>query len=210
MMPPRSVLELEVMHKRAKRSRKRVTRAPVIAPSFTPWRCVLLAVDPGNTSGWAIYACGRLVDFGTLDVFDHATVAKVVAAALRFAELAGAEHTEDLPTVLVLERPFSGRTLGASRTLWAKAWENARCVERRIVRAWPSRWRAQLFGRGAGRWPQDRARREEQRRALAIAGGEHLAIQHDAAAAICIGAWAVRAAEVGSKLPVKFRFGEVG
>lgn len=220
MMPARSQLELQAMARTAARTkrthakpRKRATRPAVVAPSFVPWRCVVLAIDPGNESGWAIYVCGVLVQFGTLDVFDHETVAKVIAAALRMAEFAGADagDVDPVPTLMAIERAFSpGARRGAARPLWQSAWAKARCVEKRIVRPHASRWRSQLFGRGAGAWPQARARAEEQTRARGIAKRGDMPIQHDAAAAICIGAWGCRAAEVGSKLPVKFRYREVG
>ena len=212
MMPPPSQIELECVRKSEARARRNSgkRRAPskrpkVLVPSLQPWRAVVLAVDPGEVSGWAIYAHGKLVTFGQCDVFDHAEVAKIVrAAAITMAELSS------LPPVLVLERPWSARTLGPSRALWGKAWEMAGMSARRIVRCYPARWRAQLFGGGMHCAKQEHVRRVEQLRAQAIAARGNAPIQHDAAAALCIGAWACRAAEVGSVLPVAFRSQEAG
>lgn len=171
--------------------------------SARPWRCLLLAIDPGETSGWALYANGKLVQWGWVDVHHGASVEKVIAAALQLAAIA------TLPAVLLLERPYSRRTLGPSRTIWAKAWAAAGASERRIARAWPSRWRSQLFGRGMGSAKQEDARANEQLGARAeIAAGSEKPIEsvpHDVAAAICMGKWGTHAEEVGKVLPAGVR-----
>jgi len=203
-MPPPSPLELSAIAKRLKRKPRAPSKRPqVTSPAFRPWRCVVLAVDPGESSGWAIYAHGKLCTFGTVDVFDHVEVARIVrAAVVTMAELAGGVDGP-LPAVLVLERPWSARMFGASRPLWRKAWERAGMSERRIVRVYPQSWRAALLGLSRGT-KQKGIRDAEQRRARAIAGVS-TPIQHDAAAALCIGAWSVRAAAVGNVIPIRFR-----
>jgi hypothetical protein len=183
----------------------------------------LLAVDPGETSGWAVYANGVLVQWGIVDVHHAPSVAKVISGALQLAEIA------TLPTVLLLERPYSRRTLGPSRAIWGNAWLDAGASSRRIARAWPSRWRSQLFGRGMGAARQADARAAEQlfanaeisrgKRADSLTatqwpdgqlslsrqvGGE-TGVPHDAAAAISMGKWGTRAAEVGKVLPSRSR-----
>jgi len=167
-----------------------------------PWRCIILAIDPGSTSGWSIWADGNHVQHGVVDVFAHAEVAKIVASAVQLAELGS------VPLVLVLERAWSQRALGASRVLWAKAWEAAGCSARRIVRAYPSHWRSKLFGHGMGRATQGRARAAEQSMARVLTGKRE-EIPHDAAAAVCIGRWATLAPEVGKVIPARYRASEV-
>lgn len=191
-------LQRHLARKPRKRTSKRAQRPQVLAPAHRPWRAAILAVDPGNTSGWAIWLAGKLAESGTVDVFDHAEIARIVSALERLADVA------DLAPVLLLERPFSRRSLGASRPLWQSAWSKAGLPASRVVRAWPARWRAQLFGHGLHAAPQAVARRAEQLTARSIVGSND-EIQHDRAAAICQGAWASRAAEVGRVLPVRYR-----
>lgn len=197
---------LERMFKRTRRAAaKRVAIAPVLV--LRPYACVVLAIDPGETSGWAIVAQGKLVQWGEVNVFDHAAVAAVVAGALQVAEIAS------LPIVVFIEDSYRGET-GASRPLWRKAASNAGIAARRVRKANASHWRSRFFGKGAGRWSQDVARLNEGNRArAAIAGNRSLTVNesraielgHDAAAAICIGLFAACSPIVGKVLPASVR-----
>lgn len=192
---------MEKLHAKAAAKRRKLAPPP---PSHRPHRCVVLAVDPGDPSGWSIWAAGRYVQSGEVDPHEADALDRVIAALPLLCTMTDPDHC---PAVLVLERPWSRRVLGPSRALWAKAWERAGYSARRIVRAWPSRWRSQLLGTG-GRMNTEQHRTVEGAHALSVVvaqTGREAAIRHDEAAAICIGHWAARAGEVSKVIPRSYR-----
>jgi hypothetical protein len=164
---------------------------------YVAHKCTILAVDPGETSGWAIIDGGRVVARGTCDVFG-AKPAQVIALALACPG----------PLVSVLERPFRVRSqsstgIGTGDRIWRQRLKEARCAQR-VVRVYPPTWRARVLGRDpiTGKsWAsvkRDDVRAEE----LRIAGLMTKArdIHPDEAAAVLIGWWGLYSGEVGEKL----------
>ncbi len=162
-----------------------------LAPTYEPHDAAILAVDPGETSGWAIYNRGVLQESGECDVFSDAP-SRVIEYLKTFAAL----H------LIVVERPFMVRfgtqvAVGAGDVIWR------RCAERnglrsRIVRVYPATWRARITGMSSAK--REVARAAEQVRAVQETGAS---CGPDEAAAVCIGLWAIRAGEVAAKLPKK-------
>lgn len=187
-------------HRRA--TRRRVPR-PVPPPSVRPWPIVVLAIDPGLTSGWAIWARGRYVDSGEVSVLDPEAVARVVRAALRWRELV--VPGEVVPVVLVLERPWSGRqgnASGPARPIWKATWAREGGVKSHFVKLYPATWRSRVLGKGMGSAPRERAREVEQRVARMVSGRR---VGADEAPAVCIGKCACHAGEVGEVLPKRWK-----
>lgn len=177
---------------------KRATKrkpSPVLA-SIVPHHCVVVAVDPGETSGWAIFVHGVLVDSGELPASSIRVIENVIEEARWIAA------SRELPLVLVRERPFGGtmgrNSSGASR-VWKACWDSADVVRSRSVAVYPSTWRSRVLGRGWGNRKREVVRPEEQRVAKLIAG--KATVGADESAAVCIGRWACHALEVAAKLP---------
>jgi hypothetical protein len=165
----------------------------VVPPSSVlPHDCGILAVDPANTSGWAIWSRGALVAYGECDLFDGSPD-RVIA---RFCALVPGPH------VLVIERPFQVRfanqtSIGAADKVWRELAKRQRV--RRVVRVYPATWRARVLGQGWARAPRDKVRAREQYVAtwyVAAQGGEAPAPGPDASAAILIGRFGSHAGEV--------------
>ncbi len=167
----------------------RAKRKPKLAPSFTPHDCAILAVDPGETSGWAIYNRGVLHECGECDVFSEAP-SRVIDYLKTFPA----------PHLVVVERPFMVRfgtqvAVGAGDVIWRRAAERAG-LRNRITRVYPATWRARVTGKSSAK--REEARAAEQARAERETG---MSCGPDEAAAVCIGLWAIRAGEVAAKLP---------
>jgi hypothetical protein len=170
-------------------------RKPKPAALTFPHDCVVLAVDPGATSGWAMYDRGYFQLSGECSAFGDRPL-EVARCVIAHAK------SRDLPAILVCERPFAASLqtaagMGAAFGAWKSAWFASGAVKARIVRVYPSTWRAKVLGRGWGNKPRDMTRAEEVRRAEAVRGD----CGNDEAAAILIGVWACRAGEVLAKLP---------
>lgn len=174
---------------------KRRKRAPAQTAGYS-WaahRCVLLAVDPGETSGWAVFLSGSLVASGHGSGMSPRNCAVAMALDLR------TDH--GLPLVVVAESwPLRWRPAGAPREAWGM-WLAAIAdvvPKRRIVRVQVGRWSAKILGACA--------LTTERRRSLSLmyANAEadrRLITSHDEAAAVCIGRYGVRCPEVGRVLP---------
>lgn len=180
-----------------------VTRwARVAAPAPRPWPAVVLAVDPGNTSGWAIYVCGALGSHGELDSRDAAAVRAVVARAVA----AAAEHA--LPCVIAPERPWGGNVatvagIGAARERWLSAWrELAAGHFGKIANVSTSEYRAAVLGRSYASAPRHVAQAAEAALARTLAGRD---CGPDESAAIVQGRYASHAAAVGQLLGKRAR-----
>jgi hypothetical protein len=167
--------------------------------SLTPHDCIVLAIDPGKVSGFAIFVKGFLV---------WSDSARTHADRFDPASWAMSEAREwGLPLMVVAEKwtpggRFAGaRTmagLGASWGLWLAALEDAGIPKARIIRVHTQTWRAATIGGGRGIDTQEWKRRARVR-ASQEAG---LLVEDDNAAdAICIGLWAIRSGEVGAKMP---------
>lgn len=175
---------------KAKRNR------PKLPPELVPHAAAVLAIDPGEVSGWAIWQRGQLVRAGAIeDVFGPLVVELVQHFATRYQG----------PHVAVVERPFRVRfasqtSIGAADAIWRRRLEEARI---RFVRVYPSSWRSRVLGKGWGNASRDLARAKEQEVACAIAGVA--SIHPDAAPAVCMGQWGSFAGETLAVLPKRVR-----
>ncbi len=166
---------------------------------MTPHRCIILAIDPGKVSGWAIWRDGACIGSGVARTHDDR------AYAVRFAE--DYRQTFALPLVVVAEKwtpggRFAGaRTmagLGAQWGLWLAALEAGGVPKARVLRVHTQTWRARVLGGG---WGVTSAQWDAlaQRRARVELGFDR-EIDDNEADAVCIGAWATLAPEVAKKL----------
>lgn len=161
-----------------------------------PNDCAILAVDPGETSGWAIWDRGSLVSSGTCPVWDD-DPAIVISHLL----------SRDAPHVGVVERPFLVRYgtqtgIGTADRIWRhRLAEHG--LARRTVRVYPATWRSRTLVAGWARAGRNDVRTMEQIEAARILGAAQgpPGVHPDIAAAICIGRWATFASEVKDKLP---------
>lgn len=165
--------------------------------ALSPHRAVILGIDPGATSGWALLyvdAHGReRLEAGTC----RGASRDVVDRALALAAETG------LPLVVVAERWSAGGWashttllgLGAAWGAWLAALDG-RVPKRRIVRVYSQTWRAAIIG---GRQRSTEAWKESACRVAFVRWG--VVLGPDAAEAACIAAWGARAGEVGAALP---------
>jgi hypothetical protein len=146
---------------------------------------------------------GRLVDLGEVDVFGNG-VQEVLAA---FVQRTPGPH------VLVVERPFRVRfgtqsSIALGERLWRER-ASRLGFGSRVVRVYPSQWRAVALGRGWGNAKREPARARERELAgawvLAHLGPEAPELGGDSAAAVMMGRWATFAGEVLAKLPKRRR-----
>jgi hypothetical protein len=161
-------------------------------PTLTPHAATILTIDPGETSGWAIWVNGQLRNHGTSDVFVEDP--SVLIEHLKTRYLA--------PYIAVVERPFLAKfgqtTMGTADQIWRKRLEQAG-LGPRTVRVYPASWRCRALGKGWGSVERELVRAKEQEVACRLTGK---AFMHpDAAAAVCIGQWACFAGEVLAVLP---------
>jgi hypothetical protein len=173
---------------------------PKLPSSQVPLRCLVLAVDPGERCGWAIYHRGAYVDSGHLHGYDPAAIAEVIRNAQFFAS------TMHRPLVLVLEKPpkggaaFAGRSPAGPasvigcRKLWQHVWRERGGKKRFRIDVYPVSWRARVLGMTSG----PLLKRMERLRANELAGKD--VMSHDEAVAILIGTWGSYAGEVGFTL----------
>lgn len=173
------------------------------SPSFRPWRAVVLALDAGESSGWAVWALGKLAASGEFRIYSDEgvrEVLRVVDTAKSFALQLG------VPWVAMLEAAWGGHmAIGASAAsgYWTFALRNAQLPRARIGDVYPSRWRARVLPRGMHAAPREVVRACEVEAATRVAGREIAG--HDEAPAILIGKWATQAGEVGAMLPKNAR-----
>ena len=167
--------------------------------SLKPWPCMILAIDPGKSSGWSIWFNGDYIESGECSSFDDPELTKVVALVIHLAQEA------QVPSALVLEKhPWHGRGrhvgagLEAAKEIWRAKWVACGGVKARMLQVHLNTWRSAILGKTTGKEVIER----EQRTAKAIAKRD---VGADEAAAICIGRWATVSALVGDSLPKKFR-----
>lgn len=164
-----------------------------------PHQCTILAIDPGRTSGWALFVRGVCVASG---------VAKTHEERESFADLAIVTATaRGVPLVVVGEIWTPGGKFGGARTMagvgaswgqWLAAFEAAGIPKARVMRVKVQTWRAAVLGGAFGRTT-------EQWHAMAMRRAEHAIgrtpVDANEAEAVCIGIWATYAPEVARKIP---------
>lgn len=162
-----------------------------------PHSCVVLAVDSAERSGWSLWSCGVRINSGEVHAFDADAVDGVCRAALKYSY-------EELPKVLVLERPFGGTLrvvdgLGMRRGAWVSAWLRLGNAKRRIVSVYPATWRAPFGIKGKVD--------ERMQSPLLEAHGVnlHRVAGPDEFEALFIGLWGLRSPKVGAVIPKKYR-----
>lgn len=190
-------------------SATRRQKKPREAPAPKPWQCAILAVDTAANSGWSIWREGQLVSHCEVDTRDELEMRLVLADISLWAETTldcERGRVPAVPAVLVLEAPYGGFkhpgmvstlvALGMARERWERAWKARGLPMSHIVRVQPSTWRAAVLGRVA-RMKTEELRKLEQSVACRLLGCAEGRLGSDEAAAVCIGAWATRAPEVG-------------
>lgn len=191
---------------RARRAR------PKPAPSLTPHPCVVLGVDPGATSGWAVMVRGMVTDaIGVARTSDERRDA--VSEAQRLALI------NALPLVVVAETWSAGGWashatllgLGAAWGAWRETLAEHGIPARRIVRVLTQTWRAAILGggnrRGGRDWKAEAIRWAERALGTRCPGR----LTADEAEALCMAAWGSRAGEVREvleRLPKRIKGGE--
>lgn len=183
-------------------------RRPKPLASHEPHACVILAIDPGASSGWAIFDGGRLVTCGHAQTQDE----RIGACLLAEVTAGGRGARAGAPLVVVAEKWTANRSaardarmnaqtnqgLGQAWGLWLAAIETElELPKRRVLRVAQSTWKAKVLGRA--NWKHGVA--VEIMRTLASRHGAPSDAVEDVHAAVCIGLWAVRAGEVGRALP---------
>lgn len=174
----------------AKAPRKRRVKPP---PSVLPHAAVILAVDTARRSGWSLWILGQLLRWGETDVLVERSVIQLCAVAIEQG------RRQSLPVFLVLENPFRGANQGQYRGNWKAAFVQAGGSVKRIIGVNPSTWRARVLGGRASRAKREAVRAQEQ--AVAKWWTKTRAIGPDAAASVCLGAWARLCGEIGRKMP---------
>lgn len=169
-------------------------RKPLPERMAAPWPVVILAIDPGAASGWALYERGELAEYGLVRKAPERT--SVVLHAGIAADVAS------LPLVIVRESATHFQAfkqaigMGASWGRWLEALELAALERRPVLDVQAPVWRRAIFGE---QYEQGRSRDEWKAlaidRANGIAGD---AVNDDTAEAILIGEWAAFAPELGA------------
>jgi hypothetical protein len=166
--------------------------------------CVVLGIDPGETSGWSVWLRGAYVESGEARTPQRRAAAVIVAQ--RCAESAG------VPLIIAAEKwlargnktwtPVQMMGTGAQWGRWAEQIDIAGIPSSRVVRVEPQVWRAATLGR--------RSLKRDAWKQLAIAYARGVVprpVGADEAEAVFIGLWGTRAAEVGEALPKRRRKG---
>jgi len=176
------------------RRRRGSPPAPALPRTREAIACVLLAIDPGATAGWALFVAGVLREVG---IAKKATQRQaVVQAAIDLAA------TEGLSLIVVAEAWEAGGWkshtamigTGAQWGRWQEQLEMVGHPVRRILRVTPQRWRSLVL----------KARTKDAAVAYCAARWEGFVFATaDACEAACVGAWGTHAGEVAEVVPVR-------
>ena len=172
-------------------------------PSFRPWACVVLAVDEGACSGWAVWVKGKLASHGEFNIYTEKGVREVVRV-VETAKSFGALH--GIPWVAIFELPWGGNMgLGTTKAegYWTFPLRNAQLPLARIGHVYPATWRARTLASGMHAARRVIVKAHEVEVASKLTKRSEMG--EDQAAAILIGKWATQAGEVGEMLPKNAR-----
>lgn len=168
-----------------------------------PHQAIILAIDPGKRSGWAIFIDGKLIRHGTArnDAERHDVVEMAAAYALnhkRKVVVVGESWRQGGR----FDGPRTMAGLGASWGAWLVPIRMKGIGTTRILRVPVGEWRRAVHGGSCYR-----TRSEWHHLACSRATYEagEIVANADEAEAICIGIWASKAAKVKAKLTPKRR-----
>lgn len=167
-----------------------------------PHQCVILAIDPGQSSGWAIAVSGRPTVWG------RASTHAERSAACELADVEADRH--DMALVVVAEKWTAGGWashttllgLGAAWGAWRSAIEEAGIKRSRIVRVYTQTWRARVL---RPRWGATTEQLKHLSASMASAWTGEIIADHDVADALGILRWATLAPQVGEAIPRRKR-----
>lgn len=175
---------------------------PPIPQAFAPHDALILAIDPGKAAGAAIIDSGRPgITVVLAEAVKPGDEADIVDLAMTRA------RAEGRVLMVVREKWQAGghrmtpsmlAGLGAAWGRWEAALLASGYPLSRVVRVYPSTWKARTIG--APRGDKSQASKTRAKYFAERLLGKPLE-SHDAADAVCIGVWASRAVEVGEKIP---------
>jgi len=167
-----------------------------------PLPCVILSIDSGKQSGWAIRKRGKLVDSGTAVTWKDRS--RVVSLAQ--------EHESKLSPLIVVFEDWSPGGWKSHKTMFGMGVPKGRWLEwldvanhpgSRVTKVQVGEWRRWILGKR-----YTNAKRE-QIKPVAIAHVKSVeskvVMSDNEAEAICIGLWAERAQEIYELLPKKIK-----
>jgi hypothetical protein len=194
-------------------SKPKRAKKPPPPDSYTPHDCVILAIDPGNVSGWAIVSPRR----SAVDAKQSVTVwsgRTTAGPKNHIVEMARDAATNDVmrPLIVVAETWTTGDPvhdrrmraatmlgLGAAWGRWSDALDAVGVPKSRILRVNTSTWRAKIIGgpmnRTTEEWKRLALLHAQQRFPVRAPSGQ--VSSDDEAEALCIAAWAMCAGPVG-------------
>lgn len=175
--------------------------------------CVILAVDPAATSGWALVYASPSVP--SAQVWQHGVAETWIHRSDACARAHGVAHALGRPLVVVAEtwRVSGGKQgregraswnsatiagLGTSWGLWLAELQRLDVPERRIVRVDTGTWGQVVLGRS--RMTTEQRHAASQLRARAVLGHD---VTPDEAAALCLGLWGLRSEKVAKAIGVR-------
>lgn len=179
------------------RNKPREKKTPP-APSFRPWRCVVLAIDAGECSGWSVHALGKFGGSGEFPIYTDDGVREVLRVVGTAKSLAAQLR---VPWIVIHEATWGGHmglATPASVGYWTFAIRNAQLPIARIGSVYPARWRARMLPKGMHAAKRDVVRASEVEVARAMIKRD---VGPDEAPAILIGKWSTQAGEAGLLLP---------
>lgn len=186
-------------------------RKQCVPATTRPWLCDILAIDPGRTSGWALFQCGIYTASGECNAMLEAEriVELMLPRSNHPARFAIELHQQGDK---VGDERMTPRTLiGLSETTgaWKSALLRRGVSERHIVRVLVPTWRGRVTT--AARGTRKEAHQSRELMTASWVSGQRITKPNEAAA-ICIGHWACRAGEIGRTLPkrVQRQFGMEG
>jgi len=174
-------------------------RRLVPSDSKEPHQCVILAVDPATETGYCVMFLGEVQCSGSFT-----THANSIVCAIEYALM----QPEDVPVVLVLEKPFArnpetSATLLGIRRQWIGIWRHRmRGLGHagKVANVYPQTWRSRVLGVTTG----EDVERGEFSVARSLVYPPGASVTRDEAAAICIAKWGSTAGEVAKVIPKRF------
>jgi len=167
-----------------------------------PHNCIILAIDPAETSGWAIFEDGQLRLCGRCRSPSD-QLNSIVLRAVEISQIAGR-------TLVVVGEKWAPYVTANLAPYW-KPWDWALHDLKRdmkirpapkVVRVNVSTWRAKIYGGKVGRNVSKTMACECARQWYGLNISEE---EHDMAEACMIGRWATLAPEVLEVIPKRFR-----